>query len=94
MLYGGFPITTKMLACFCFSTLFCVFLSEQRGLFRLSFEELERIYHTDSRKRLILARSLEVGMLDVHAGDVMGEQHDFVTVQLVFVFVLQVAWLL
>ena len=31
--------------------------------------------------------ALQVGVLDVHAGDVVGQQHDFIAVQFVGVFV-------
>ena len=41
----------------------------------------------------VLARSLEVGVLDVHAGDVVGQQHDLVAVQFVLILVLQIGGL-
>ena len=59
----------------------------------IRFRQLERIHQTDSRKCAVFTDSLEIRVLDVHAGDVVGQQHDFVAVQFVFVFVGQVGGL-
>ena len=41
-------------------------------------------------KGSVLARALKIGMLDVHAGDVVGQQHDFIAVEFVLKLVGQV----
>ena len=50
---------------------------------------LERVHKADALKRFIFAGGLVVGVLNVHRGDVIRQQHDFIAVQLVRVFVRQ-----
>ena len=61
----------------------------ERCLLRLG--QLERIHQANPRKRPVLISTVEVRVLDVQTGNVIRQQHDFVAVQLVLVFVLQVS---
>ncbi len=61
--------------------------SKQVHLFR--FRRLECIHKTDALECLVFPGRLVILVLDVHAGDVIRQQHDFVGVQLVREFVRQ-----
>ena len=53
--------------------------------------EVEGVGEGDALEGNVGAGALVVGVFDVERGDVVGEQHDFVTEQVVLVFFLQVA---
>ena len=53
------------------------------------FHQLEGIHKADARERQVLARELVVQVLEVQAGDVVGQQHHLVAVKFVQVLVPQ-----
>ena len=53
----------------------------------LRFREFKSVSEADALEGLVLAGLLLVLVLDVHAGDVVGQEHDFVAVEFVFVLV-------
>ena len=57
----------------------------------LSLCQRQRIRKADAVKWLVLAGLLVVFVLDIERGDVVGQEHDFVAEEVVFVFVGQVA---
>ncbi len=65
-----------------------VFFGKQRKL--PVFGQLKGIHETDARKSAILPGQGVIFLLDVHGRDVIGQQHDLVTVQFLVVFAAQV----
>jgi len=57
-----------------------------RVIRHLAIDRLKCIHQADAIKRFVFPGGLGVGVLDVHRGDVIRQQHDFIAVQFASVF--------
>lgn len=62
---------------------FGILLVEEAEFILIGFRSLKCVHQTNAFKRFILSSGLVISVLDVHRGDVIREQHDFVAMQFV-----------
>jgi hypothetical protein len=64
-------------------------LLHKKGTIRLAFGQLEGVHQAEACKGFIMAGEVVILVLEVHGGDVVRQEHDFVGVEFAGVFALQ-----
>ena len=88
-LYGGLAMMTLMGALRCRWTRSVLASLKNVEFALLLLGRFKRVHETDALERLVAAGGLPEGVLDVHRGDVIGQEHHFVAVQFLAVLVRQ-----